>query len=187
MLEDWHPKYGHRWRGGDSYVMAHVESPAVLLVMGILAGCGRSRGNWGILGRDGGGEDDDRHAPSGRGRRPCFRMTGETNSETLPSLNPTILLNSWSGIGRYGKGAMILGGRCSSGMPLYGSTGGGDGAGEFVGTVRVGIPLACNCRYWILRARRKAMESRVALGFPSVSARMVASLLSMKVFQVREW
>ncbi len=31
------------------------------------------------------------------------------------------------------------------------------------------------------------MESRVALGIPSASARIVASLLSMEVFQVMEW
>ncbi len=30
------------------------------------------------------------------------------------------------------------------------------------------------------------MESRVALGIPSVSARIVASLLSIEVFRVRE-
>ncbi len=54
-------------RGGDSYVMAHVESPAVLSVMGVLAGCGRSRGMWGILGRSGGGDKDDRRVPLGRG------------------------------------------------------------------------------------------------------------------------
>ncbi len=106
------------------YVTAHVESPAVLSVMGILAGCGRSRGNWGILGRDGGGEMTTIgvHLLGGVGGL-ASGMTGETDSETLPSLDPAILLNSWSGIGRYGKGAMILGGRCSSGMPLYGSTG----------------------------------------------------------------
>ncbi len=31
------------------------------------------RGIWGILGRSGGGDNDDRHAPSGRGSRPSLQ------------------------------------------------------------------------------------------------------------------
>ncbi len=60
-------------RGGDSYVAAHVESPAVIPVVGVLARRGRSRGARGIDGSSGGGEDDDRLTPSGRGRRPSLQ------------------------------------------------------------------------------------------------------------------
>ncbi len=44
-------------------------------------------------------------------------MTGEIDSGTPPSSDLVTLLNSSSGIGQRGKGATILGGRCSSGMP----------------------------------------------------------------------
>ncbi len=44
-------------------------------------------------------------------------MIGEIDSGTPPSSDLTSLLNSSSGIGQRGKGAMILGGRCSSRMP----------------------------------------------------------------------
>ncbi len=84
------------------------------------------------------------HLLGGVGGLPSGVME-EINSGTLPSSNLVTLAKSLIGIGRYGKGARILGGRCLSGMPLYGSTGSG-GAGEFVRTVGFRIPLACNCR-----------------------------------------
>ncbi len=71
-------------------------------------------------------------------------MTGEIDSEILPSSDLATLLNSLSGIGRRGKGAIILGGCCSSGMPLYGSMG-SEGAGELVETVGFGASLLCSC------------------------------------------
>ncbi len=76
-------------KGGDSYVAAHIESPAVISVMGILTGCGRSRGMWGIFGSSGGGEDDDRRTPSGRGRRPSLQDFGRSR---LKSPVPHFLL-----------------------------------------------------------------------------------------------
>ncbi len=47
------------------------------------------------------------------------RMTGEVSSERISP--PSSLRKSLIGIGQCGMGAMILGGRCSSGMPLVGS------------------------------------------------------------------
>ncbi len=44
-------------------------------------------------------------------------MTGEINSGIPPSFNSVTLAKSLIGISRCGMGAMILGGRCSSGMP----------------------------------------------------------------------
>ncbi len=59
--------------GGDgSDVTAHIESPAVADVAGIFPRRWRSRGIWGRVSRTGGGEDDDRCAPSGRSRRPSL-------------------------------------------------------------------------------------------------------------------
>ncbi len=58
--------------------------------------------------------------------------------------------------------------------------------GEFVGTVEFRILRACNCRCSILSASRKAMDRRVVLGIPSASARIVASLLSIKAFSKTE-
>ncbi len=43
-------------------------------------------------------------------------MSGLVDSE-FPSSSLVALLNWWSGIGRRGKGARILGGRCSSRTP----------------------------------------------------------------------
>ncbi len=64
--------------------------------------------------------------------------------------------------------------------------GGGDDAGEFVGTVGFGILCACNWRCWILSTSRKAMERKVALRIPSASVRIVVSLLSIEIFRIRE-
>ncbi len=74
------------------------------------------------------------------------RMTGEIESGTRPSSDLMTLLKSSSGIGRCGKGAMILGGHCSSGMPQYGSTRLVE-AGELVGTVGVRTSLLCSGLY----------------------------------------
>ncbi len=71
-------------RGSDSYVAAHIESPAVIPVVGILARHGRSRGARGIDGSSGGGEDDDRLAPSGRGRRPSLWDFGSSRLRRSP-------------------------------------------------------------------------------------------------------
>ncbi len=71
-------------RGGDSYVVAHVESPAVIPVVGVLTRHGRSRGVRGIDGSRGGGEDDDRLAPSGRGRRPSLRDFSSSRLRSPP-------------------------------------------------------------------------------------------------------
>ncbi len=72
-------------------------------------------------------------------------------------------------------------------MPWYGSTGGGEGgAGELVGTVGFRILRANNCRCEILSVSRQAMESMVAQGIPSASARIVALLLSIEVLSKTE-
>ncbi len=60
-------------------------------------------------------------------------MTGEIDSGTSSSDLVTLAKSSIR-IGQRGMGAMIWGGRCSSGMPLKGS-------GEFVGTVGVGTSI----------------------------------------------
>ncbi len=73
-----------------------------------------------------------------------FVVSGGVDSEVPPTSDSATLVKSLSGIGHRGKGARILGGRCSSGMPLYGSTG-SEGAGELVGTVGVGASLLCCC------------------------------------------
>ncbi len=73
-------------RGGDSYVTAHVESPAIIPVMSVLAGCGRSMDCRGVSGSSRGGEDDDRLAPSGRGRRPSFWDFGSRRLSNPPDL-----------------------------------------------------------------------------------------------------
>ncbi len=63
-------------------------------------------------------------------------MMGESDSE-MSSVDPATLAKSSIRIGQHGMGAMIRGGRCSSGMPLKGS----GSTGEFVGTVGVGTSI----------------------------------------------
>ncbi len=46
-----------------------------------------------------------------------FVVLGGVDSEVPPISDSVTLVKSLSGISRRGKGARILGGRCSSGMP----------------------------------------------------------------------
>lgn len=68
--------------GDGSGVAAHLKSPDCMLLglslgeTGIVAGCGRVRDIWGRFSSTGGGDDNDRHVPSGRGRRSSFRYDG---------------------------------------------------------------------------------------------------------------
>ncbi len=132
-------------RGSDSYVAAHIESPAIILVMGAYSPGVGDRGAYGGSSVEVVGETMmiGVHLLGGVGGLGSGMM-GEIDSGTPPSSDLAILLNLSSGISQCGKGAMILGGRCLSGMPLYGFTG-SEGAGELVGTVGFRASLLCSC------------------------------------------
>ncbi len=86
---------------------------------------------WGRVGRTGGGEDDDRHVPSGRGRRPSFRDDGRNLfRENLPSFLSKEVVDRdqsvWYGCDDSGWSVLeqdAIGGVCLVGSDCGGGTG----------------------------------------------------------------